>query len=274
MPSTKNRSVKIEDPKLWKELERRVNNSHILDTLVFPEGQDTSPYEIMKNAVEAMERTDIRREMIYAYIKTDRLISSKNNKYCTKEEKKEWMDAVEQYRRLLETGALLPSDSLVPFIKASKEVPNPRRSAKELELLFDIRNFHQTVIESARGPFINYHFPACVFSAYKKLLVEIQNKSGNFGEDGTKLMISVFNSSNPILQCSLARATKDKGVQDGIMHLFMGSVLCVRNVFAHKDVYLTNVDDALEYLSFASFLFKILDALEEPKDNKKANSPV
>jgi hypothetical protein len=54
------------------------------------------------------------------------------------------------------------------------------------------------------------------------------------------------------------------------MHLFMGSVLCVRNVFAHKEVYLTNVSDTLEYLSFASFLFKVLDALEvSEKDQGK-----
>ena len=58
------------------------------------------------------------------------------------------------------------------------------------------------------------------------------------------------------------------------MHLFMGAVLCVRNVFAHKDVYMTNVDHTLDYLSFSSFLFRILDVMERTEDTrgrKKAN---
>ncbi len=246
---------------------RRMNNSHILNNLVFPEGQDISPYDFIKKNVDAMEKSGLRKELVYAYIKTDFIITVKNHRNFTKEDKRDWHEAVEQYRKLIETGALKPSDSLIPFIKASKEVPNPRRSVEELEFLFDLRSFHPYVIESARIPFVNYDFPTCIFNTYKKLLVEVQSKSGNFSEDGTKLMASVFNSNSPMLQCSLARVSKDKGIQDGIMHLFMGSVLCIRNVFAHKDVHLTNVNDALEYLSFASFLFKILDVLEETKEN-------
>jgi len=76
----------------------------------------------------------------------------------------------------------------------------------------------------------------------------------------------VFNPEDPILQSPLAAWTKDASIQQVIMHLFMGAVLCIRNVFAHKDVYLTDTDATLEYLSFASFLSKILDAMTKKED--------
>jgi uncharacterized protein (TIGR02391 family) len=122
------------------------------------------------------------------------------------------------------------------------------------------------VVEASRTQFINYDFPSSVLNAYKTLLVSVQQKSGNFGDDGIKLVTSVFNSKNPILRSTLARVTEDASIQDGIMYLFMGAVLCVRNVFAHKDIYLTDADDTLDYLSFSSFLFKILDVMERTKD--------
>ena len=197
------------------------------------------------------------------------MLSVANVKFASSEEKKEWIDAIKQYRKLVLSGALQPSDSLVPFIQDSKDVPNPRKSKSELEHLFDGRNFHKAVVETARNQFINNDFPSAVFNSYKKLLIKIQEKSGNFNDDGTPLVTSVFNPKNPVLQSSLARWTGDASIQEGIMHLFMGAVLSVRNVFAHKDVYLTNPNDTLEYLSFSSFLFKILDVMEVTEDTKK-----
>jgi hypothetical protein len=104
-----------------------------------------------------MEKARIRKELIFAFIKTERMVSE-NKKYLTKAEKQEWTDAVEQYRKLVKSGALQPSDSLLPFINASKEVPNPRLNQEELSFLFDVRNFHASVIISARNQFINCDF--------------------------------------------------------------------------------------------------------------------
>jgi uncharacterized protein (TIGR02391 family) len=263
-PIKRDKVIKIDrDSPLAHELERRLHNGHVLEDLVFPDFQDASEYEMMKEILETMERASFPKEYAFAYIKTHRILTEENQKYLTREEKGEWIDAVEQYRKLIKTGAIKPTDSLVPFIQASKEVPNPKVDKDTLEVLFDSRCFHPIVVEAARGQFLSYHFPDCIFNVYKKLLNEVQVKSGIYNEDGTKLVTTVFNSSNPKLQCSLARMTNDKSVQDGIMYLFMGSVLSIRNVFAHKDVYLTRVDDTLDYLSFASFLFKILELMEK-----------
>ena len=269
MAPSKKKEMRIPRSAEWvKYLESRLCNSHILEDLVFPEMRDESMYEIMKRLVEIFEHGGIEKEKIFAFIKTGRMLTIENLRYMTSEERDEWRDAIKQYRELVKSGALQPSDSLVPFIQASKEIPNPRKSKSELEHLFDSRNFHNEVIHASRNQFVNYDFPNAVFNAYKNLLVRIQTESRLLDLDGTRLITAAFNPKNPVLQCPLARLTNDASIQEGIMHLYLGAVLCIRNVFAHKDVYLTNVDQTLDYLAFASFLFKILDVMEKPKPRK------
>jgi uncharacterized protein (TIGR02391 family) len=262
-PSKNRRVVKIpRHDKIGRIIERQIRNSHILENLVFPSYQDESLYDVIKRLVETFEQAGIAKRLIYAFIKTERLLSKENVKFVSSEEKKEWNEAIREYERLVASGVLQRSDSLVPFIIASKEIPNPRKSKAELERVFDSRNFHREVVMASRTRFINYDFPNSVFCAYKNLMVSVQEMSGNFGDDGIKLITSVFSSKNPVLQSGLARVSEDTSIQDGIMYLFMGAVLCVRNVFAHKEIYLTNIDQTLDYLSFSSFLFRILDVME------------
>jgi len=159
---------------------------------------------------------------------------------------------------------------LIPFISASKTPLNPKKGKSELKRLFDSRNFHALIIASSRKQFLNYNFPDAVFSAYKKLLNTIKEKSGCIQEDGITLVTTVFNAKDPILVTPLAKWSQDPSIQEGIMHLFMGAVLSVRNVFAHKDIYLTETDATLEYLSFASFLCKILDNTQRRDDGNSS----
>jgi hypothetical protein len=94
------------------------------------------------------------------------------------------------------------------------------------------------------------------------VLNQIKEKSGCIKEDGVGLITLVFNPRHPLLVTPLAIWAQDPSIQEGVLHLFMGAVLSIRNVFAHKDVYLTETDAALEYLSFASFLCKILETTQ------------
>jgi uncharacterized protein (TIGR02391 family) len=217
--------------------------------------------------VEILEKTNIDKRFIYACIKTQGLLVTEENlKFISAEDKRMWAEAVRQYESLIESGALQPSDSLIPFIQASRRIPNPKKSKEQLKHLFDARDFHKSVVEASRKQFLNHDFPGAVFGAYKKVLNDVKVKSGDMNQDGIALITSVFNPKKPILQSHLATWTQDSSIQEGIMHLFMGAVYCVRNVFAHKDVYLTETDATLEYLSFASFLCKILDATRKLSD--------
>jgi len=246
-----------------KLLKLHLSQSHILEQYVFPHLRDRSQYATIKWMVNLMEKTGIDKPFIYAFIKTDRLLTDQNVKFLTSEDRKEWIDAIKEYDKLISVGALDPSDSLVPFIKASKKPLNPKKGQTELRCLFDSRGFHRSIIEASRKPFLSNDFPGAVFNAYKKVLNNVKEKSGNIKEDGLALVTSAFNPKHPLLKTPLVDATEDASIQEGIMHLFMGAVLSIRNVFAHKDVYLTNTDATLEYLSFASFLSKILDAMKK-----------
>jgi uncharacterized protein (TIGR02391 family) len=248
-------------------------NSHILEQYIFPHARDLSEYDHIRQTVELMEKASIDRRFIYAFIKTRGLLLTKENKkYVSSEDVKEWKNAVRQYDQLTESGVLSPSQSLIPFINASKEIPNPKKSKLELEQLFDCRNFHKLIIEASRKQFLNYDFPDAIFSAYKKVLNSIKEKSGIIQEDGVSLVTAVFNPKNPVLITPLSLWTQDPSIQEGIMYLFMGAVLCVRNVFAHRDIYLTETDATLEYLSFASFLCKILDVTQKRPDSEEAST--
>jgi uncharacterized protein (TIGR02391 family) len=269
MPSNKSSNTrKIPLDKETSELMKMMLcNSHILEQYVFPHARDRSEYDLIRQTVELMEKASIDKQFIYAYIKTRGLLLTKENqKYVSPEDKKEWQEAIRQYDQLIKSGTLSPSDSLIPFIKASKKVLNPQKSKTEIEQLFDTRNFHKSIVDASRKQFLNYDFPDAIFSAYKKVLNSVKEKSGNLQEDGVPLVTLVFNPKNPVLYTPLAAWTQDTSIQEGIMHLFMGAVLCVRNVFAHKDIYLTEVDATLEYLSFASFLCKILDVMQKRPD--------
>jgi len=261
--NNRRKTVKIPLGKETMELLKiHLSSSHILEGYIFPHLRDESEYDTTRMIVETMENVEIDKRYIFAFIKVGRLITTENKKYVPAEDRKAWKKAIKQYEQLIESGVLKPSDSLIPFIEASKTVINPKRSQTELEMLFDIRNFHYNIVEASRQRFINYDFPGAVFNAYKKVLNSVQEKSGNIKDDGISLVTKVFNPKKPILQTHLADLEGNNSIQEGIMHLFMGAVLSIRNIFAHKDVYLMDVDMALEYLSFASFLCKILEVMK------------
>lgn len=262
------RRIKIPLDRETSELMKlNLYHSHILQQYVFPQVRDRSEYDTIRWMVELMENAQINKRLIYAFIKTSGLLLTEmNQKFVSSKDKRDWMKAIKQYDYLVESGALRPSDSLIPFIQASKTVLNPKKSQAELENLFDSGNFHSSIVEASRKQFLSYDFPGAIFSAYKKVLNNVKEKSGNTKEDGIALVTSVFNPKNPVLQTPLAMWTGDTSIQEGIMHLFMGAVLCVRNVFAHRDIYLTETDTTLEYLSLASFLCKVLDVMQRRSD--------
>lgn len=75
---------------------------------------------------------------------------------------------------------------------------------------------------------------------------------------GTELMQLVFSPKNPILKYNEQTNDSEKSQQQGMMYLFSGAMLALRNPRAHG-----LVDDhpqrAIEYLSFISMLAKSLD---------------
>lgn len=84
--------------------------------------------------------------------------------------------------------------------------------------------------------------------------------------DGAALMLTVFSQKSPILAFNDLVDRTDEDEQQGMMFLFAGMALAVRNPRSHA-LDADSPEAALDALSFLSLLMKRLDAakLVKPK---------
>jgi hypothetical protein len=54
----KKKTIKIDDPEFWKVMGRQLSRGHILENLVFPEGQDISPYEFIRKTQKQWKKLE------------------------------------------------------------------------------------------------------------------------------------------------------------------------------------------------------------------------
>jgi uncharacterized protein (TIGR02391 family) len=123
-------------------------------------------------------------------------------------------------------------------------------SAKEITRIL---NLHPRIADVAADLFEDgYHWEA-VFAASKALVNFVKERSGQHGLDGTGLMRTVFSRSNPILAFNELRDQTDLDEQEGMMHLFEGAILGIRNPGGHS--FPEGPEQrAAEYLSLLSLL--------------------
>ena len=75
---------------------------------------------------------------------------------------------------------------------------------------------------------------------------------------GTELMQLVFSPKSPILKYNDQQSDSERSQQQGMMYLFAGAMLAIRNPRAHGIVQ-DHPERAIEYLSFLSMLAKSLE---------------
>jgi hypothetical protein len=109
-------------------MQKMLANSHILQKYIFPHARDGSEYDLIKQMVELMEKANLDKHYIYAYIKTRGImLTRENQKYVSQADKRDWRQATLQYDHLIKSGALNSEDSLIPFINASKKFLIPKK---------------------------------------------------------------------------------------------------------------------------------------------------
>jgi len=131
----------------------------------------------------------------------------------------------------------------------------------------DSLNLNENIELVASQRYRDGHYADAIEASCKVLTNLIQNKSGVFDLDGTDLVRRVFSAKKPLL-CFTAfpyRDKSDESEQAGMMHLYEGAMLAVRNPRAHKLVE-DDPERAMEFISFLSLLAKLLD------DTKLQNS--
>jgi uncharacterized protein (TIGR02391 family) len=83
-------------------------------------------------------------------------------------------------------------------------------------------------------------------------------RSGRDDLGGTELMQVVFSPKAPVLRFNDLSTETDRSEQQGMMFLFAGAMLALRNPRAHELIE-DDPEQALEYMGFLSMLAKSLD---------------
>jgi len=118
---------------------------------------------------------------------------------------------------------------------------------------FDRLNLHTRIREVSRELFLDKHPWEAEFAAAKALVNYVKERSNRHDLDGAPLMLTVFSKNAPILAFNDLANQTDLDEQEGMMHLFVGAVLAMRNPGGHS--FPEGSDQrAIEYISFLSFL--------------------
>jgi uncharacterized protein (TIGR02391 family) len=118
---------------------------------------------------------------------------------------------------------------------------------------FDRLNLHPRVLDVSRDLFIDGHPWEAVFAASKALVNFVKERSGRHDLDGAPLMRTVFSRNDPVLAFNDLASQTDHDEQEGMMHLFEGAALAIRNPGGHSFPEGTE-QRAIEYISLLSLL--------------------
>lgn len=114
-------------------------------------------------------------------------------------------------------------------------------------------NLHPRILDVAGDLYADGYPWEAVFAASKALVNYVKERSGRHDLDGAPLMRTVFSRSTPSLAFSDLADQTDLDEQEGMMHLFEGAVLGIRNPGGHS--FPEGPEQrALEYLSLLSLL--------------------
>ena len=102
------------------------------------------------------------------------------------------------------------------------------------------------------------HYRQAVLDASIALENYVREKSRRHDLAGANLMRTVFSAKEPILMFNDLNDQTDKDEQEGMMHLFEGAVLALRNPRAH-DLSDDSPELAFDYIALLSLLAKRLD---------------
>jgi uncharacterized protein (TIGR02391 family) len=99
-----------------------------------------------------------------------------------------------------------------------------------------------------------------VFAAAKALVNYVKERSDRYDLDGARLMREVFSRNGPVLAFNNLADQTEKDEQEGMMHLYEGAVLAIRNPGGHAFPE-GSEQRAIEYISFLSLLaFRVQEA--------------
>lgn len=117
---------------------------------------------------------------------------------------------------------------------------------------------HPKIAAAVGDLVVNGHPWEAVFAACKALVLHVKDRSGRHDLDGVPLMRQVFSKNTPILRFNAQGGPTDVDEQEGMMHLYEGVIMALRNPGGHAFPSGTQ-GRALQYLGFISMLAERAD---------------
>lgn len=119
-------------------------------------------------------------------------------------------------------------------------------------------DLHSEIATAAKDLVANGHYWEAVFAAGKALVLLVKQRSGRNDLEGVALMRTVFSKNSPILKFNELATASDLDEQEGMMHLYEGAVMALRNPGGHG--FPTGPDArAIQYIQFLSLLATRVD---------------
>lgn len=119
-------------------------------------------------------------------------------------------------------------------------------------------DLHPEIERACSKLFADGHYAESVENACKVLDMLVKMRSMRMDPSGTELMQLVFSPKAPILKFNEQQNDSEKSEQQGMMYLYAGAMLAIRNPRAHGLVQ-DHPENAISYISFISMLAKALD---------------
>lgn len=122
----------------------------------------------------------------------------------------------------------------------------------------DSVDLHPQIRDAVYKLFKDGYYANAVEDGCKTLDALVKIKSGRHDLSGTELMQVVFSPKNPILKFSELKSETDTSEQQGMMFLYSGAMLALRNPRAHQIIQ-DHPESAFELIVFINHLTKSLD---------------
>ena len=154
--------------------------------------------------------------------------------------------------------------SLIKRLEEKREDLGGDKTAR-VRTSFEGLDLHPRIADVSADLYRDRHYRNAVLDASLALQGYVQERSRCRNRDGADLMRYVFSANNPVVAFNALADETDRSEQEGMMHLFEGVMLALRNPRAH-----TLSDDspevALEYIALLSLLAKRLDGAKRMRD--------
>lgn len=141
-------------------------------------------------------------------------------------------------------------------------IPEPSRVATPSDDLVSIIKripLHEALQDDCLTMFERGHLNEAVRKALERFEKKIQDATGEH-DIGKSLMGKTFNKDSPKIAINDGAGGNDSSEREGFMHLTMGAMMGMRNIYSHGDTATMEPMEAFERLCFVSLLFKRVDA--------------